>query len=123
MKRYKIISCSIFIREIYGLDKTYDELVQLYGQENADYLADEMSGQDKNDTLFYIDLKETSIKENINKFIIAAKKRNQKYKMLNGNISLLNKLIDGDWDDDFLIIPPDSYIEPSYNDDVLKTSN
>jgi hypothetical protein len=33
----------------------------------------------------------------------------------------MKDLLRGDWNEDFLIVPPGSYIEPSYNE-VLKTS-
>ncbi len=108
--------------KIFGLDKTYEELVEEYGKENADYLIKEVAGDKNHGPLFYIDLPETSIKENITNFLSAAEKRKQEHIMLKGDISLLKGLLEGNWNEDFLIIPPGSYIEPSYNEDVVRIS-
>ncbi len=108
--------------KIFGLNKTYEELVKQYGKENADYLIKEVVGETNDGPLFYIDLPETSIKENITNFVSAAEKRKQEYIMLKGNISLLKDFLQGDWNEDFLIVPPGFYIEPSYNEDVVRKS-
>ena len=108
--------------KIFGLDKTHEELVEQYGKENADYLITEVVGEENHGPLFYIDLQETSIKENITNFLLAAEKRKQESIMLKGSISLLKGLLQGDWNEDFLIIPPGSHIEPSYDNNVLKIS-
>jgi hypothetical protein len=108
--------------KIFGLDKSYEELIELYGKENADYLIKEVAGVANEGPLFYIDLPETSIKENITNFLLAAEKKKQEYILLEGNISLLKGLLDGDWNENFLIVPPGSYIEPSYNEDVVGIS-
>ncbi len=109
--------------KIFGLDKTYEELIEQYGKENADYLIKEVAGKTNDEPLFYIDLQETSVEENISNFLLAAEKRKQEYIMLKGNISLLKGLLRGDWNEDFLIIPPGSHIEPSYDEEVLRMSN
>ena len=108
--------------KIFGLDKTYEELLELYGKENAEYLIKEVVGETTHGPLFYIDLPETSIQENIAQFLTAAEKTKQDYIMLKGKITLLKRLLQGDWNEDFLIIPPGSHIEPSYNEEVLKIS-
>ncbi len=59
------------------------------------------------------------MRENITKFIQAAKRKEKEHLMLKGNINLLKRLLEGDWNEDFLIIPPGSHIAPSYDKDVL----
>lgn len=106
--------------KIYGINQSYEELVELYGKENADYLVQELSGKENHEPLFYIDLPETFMKENIAKFIRAAKKRKQEYIMLKGDISLHKRLLQGNWNEDFLIIEPGAYVSTSYNQDVIR---
>ena len=49
-----------------------------------------------------------------------AEERNWQFEKLIGNLSLLQRLIDGDWNEDFLIIPPGGQIQESYDDDVIE---
>ncbi len=105
---------------ILGLDKNYEELYELYGEDNADYLSQIMGEQGYKGPLFYIDLPETNNKENISQFKETAARRGVEIRILEGNISLLKKLLEGHWDDDFIRIPPGFRISPSYNDEVLK---
>ena len=50
----------------------------------------------------------------------AAEKRNWEFEKLTGDLSLLRRLINGDWNEDFLIVPPGKPIQHAYNDDVIK---
>lgn len=104
-----------------GMNKTYKEYVELYGEENAKYLLETMGDlMSSYDRYTYID---TDI-GNFNRYkeLIKqqAKEKNWNYNELNGNTSLLMKLLDGDWDeDDFLVVPPDKTIKPTFNDDIV----
>ena len=48
-----------------------------------------------------------------------AEERQWDYENITGNLSLLRRLVNGDWDDDFLIVPPGAQILLSYDDDVI----
>ena len=49
-----------------------------------------------------------------------ADKRCWQFEKLSGNLSLLRRLISGDWNEDFLIVPPGKQICQTYNDDVIE---
>ena len=49
-----------------------------------------------------------------------AESQNWEFEKLFGNLSLLRRLIHGNWDEDFLIIPPGSAIQTTCNEDVLE---
>ncbi len=48
------------------------------------------------------------------------KKNNWDYEEIEGSNKLLMKLLNEDWNDkEFLIVPPNKTIKPSYNDDII----
>jgi len=51
-----------------------------------------------------------------------AEERHWEYEKLTGDLSLLKRLINGDWGEDFLIVPPGQKIQMAYNDDVIECS-
>ena len=51
-----------------------------------------------------------------------AKERHWEFEKITGDLSLLRRLIGGDWDDDFLIVPPGKHIQAAYNDGVIEVA-
>ena len=51
---------------------------------------------------------------------VIAEERRWKFEKLTGDLSLLRRLLDGDWNNDFLIVPPGSEIQAAYNGDVIQ---
>ena len=49
-----------------------------------------------------------------------AEELNWEYEKITGNLSLLQRLISGDWNDDFLVVPPGKKIRESYDDNVIE---
>lgn len=109
------------IPERLGLGKSFEELKAKYGEDNARYLAETMSGWEKAYTkLAYIDTgvgdaaacRELSRRE--------AERRGWAYEELQGSLSLLQRMVDGDWDPaDFLVIPPGRTARPTYGSDIV----
>ena len=50
----------------------------------------------------------------------AAGERHWEFEKITGDLSLLRRLIGGDWDNDFLVVPPGRQIQAAYNDDVIE---
>jgi len=50
----------------------------------------------------------------------AAEERHWEFEKLTGDLSLLRRLINGDWSEDFLVVPPRKRIQAAYNDDVIE---
>jgi len=48
-----------------------------------------------------------------------AEERDWAFEKIPADLSLLQRLLNGDWNDDFLIIPPGQRIHESYDDDVI----
>ena len=49
-----------------------------------------------------------------------AEERHWEYEKITGNLSLLQRLVNGDWNEDFLIVLPGQKIQMAYNDDVIE---
>jgi len=103
------------------LDAAYEEYLQKYGQENADYLMEVMaSWQSHYERAVYIhmdyaedDTFEQRAKEE-------ASRHGWEFERLRGDRRLLNKLVRGNWpDDDFLIVPPGHTLVQSMDLEVI----
>jgi len=49
-----------------------------------------------------------------------AEERQWEFEKLPGDLSLLRRLVAGNWNEDFLIVPPGQQIQASYDDDVIE---
>ena len=108
-----------------GLDTnvadTYDEYVEKYGKDNADYLMEVMGGwQEHYQRAVYIDMGvgdgsvvETQTQDE-------AARRGWTFERMTGNLVLIRRLLDGNWEKDFLVVEPGEQITMSYDDDVIK---
>jgi hypothetical protein len=105
-----------------GLDKKYAHYVEKYGEDNAKYLMKfENSWIENYSRAAFINLGFVDV-ENYRKRVreIAAEK-GWKYEELPGDMRLIKKLIDGEWDaGEFLIAQPGKEIVPSYDNNVIK---
>lgn len=89
-----------------GLTESYEELVAKHGKENAGYIISTLGDSMKNYShMLYLKMgvcDETP-------FIRAAREfaagKGWDFKLQDGDLSLMQKLFMGEWDDDFLIVP------------------
>lgn len=98
------------------------EYVELYGEEAADYLVDaEYAWMKEYNTYGYIDSPIYTNEDYAKKTEQYAKEYGWKYERFQGDIRLLKKMIDGDWnEDEFLICPPHHKIAAAYDGSKLK---
>ena len=99
----------------------YEELVRKYGEDNAKYVIETMGdGTPHYDTLGFISMgldcegpfRERAMRE--------AKEKGWTFLEIKGSMSLLAKLINGNWDDDFFVLNAGEKAAASYDDKVLK---
>jgi hypothetical protein len=90
------------------LDDVYDEYVEKYGKDNADYLMEVMGEWGKHyDRAVYIDMGSGNGQAYEQMARDEAARRQWIFERQQGNRRLLEMLIKGDWpEDEFLIIPP-----------------
>lgn len=106
-----------------GLDKTYDEYVQQYGRENADFIWQSLGSWQQNyDRLTYIDTgvaPDLGYEERVRK---EAADRSLGFDRREGDLTLLRRLLDGDWDGgDFLVVPPGHRIVSRNDERILES--
>lgn len=105
----------------FNVEEMYDEYAARYGKDNADYLMEAMSGwQSHYNRAAYIDMGlgggqavETQAQEE-------ASRRNWAFERVAGDLVLIRRLLNGDWDGDFVILQPGQRLGMSYDDDILK---
>ncbi len=102
---------------------TYEEYVEIYGEENAKYLMEELGDGLKNYTrLTFIDTgMENSEyqREELNEWARSEKWEYDEYK---GNTRLLLMLMNGEWEEsEFLVVEPGHTISPTYDDGIIQS--
>lgn len=103
-----------------GMNRTYEEYAARYGEEEARYLMEVLGNWENNySRVAYIDTvgdaqhyREQTQAE--------AQRRGWTYTELKGDMGLLRRLLDGEWNArEFLVIPPARTLVPSFDDDVV----
>ncbi|MBP1691035.1 MAG: hypothetical protein H6Q32_387 [Bacteroidetes bacterium] len=109
------------IASMNGMDMTFEQLVAKYGEENARYLYEELCDTTRNyRQITYIAMGV----EPDNRFEIQAVGRAQEhgwqFDRVQGSLSLLERLVNGDWNsDDFLVVPPGHQVVVTYDDTII----
>ena len=104
-----------------GLSMQYEELVEKYGQENADYIRDTMGDATANyDRLAFIEMGLKCEDPFQRKAEEEAKKKGWTFEVFKGSLELLRRLVDGEWDTDFLILTPGTVIGASHDDEIIR---
>ena len=104
-----------------GLQKTYEEYVELYGEENADYIAEILGNWEANyKKIAYINTKVGNIETDRICSREAADDKRWEYEEVEGDMRLIAKLLAGEWDDsEFLVIPGGCRIRPSNDEGIV----
>ncbi len=104
-----------------GMTASYDELVEKYGEDNAKFLYKELGSYTQNYGQFTFiemgiepdDRFEKHTRE-------AAKERDWKFEKVKGDLSMIQRMLDGIWDDsEFLVVPPGARIEPKCDEGII----
>lgn len=108
------------VQDQMGLGMSYAEMVEKYGEDNAKFLAETMGGMTVHyNRLLYIRQEfETGLGFQ-HEAELAAAERGWEFASVDGDLSLLRRLVDGDWADDFVVAPPGQTFAASYDDEVL----
>ena len=107
-----------------GLEKSYDDYVEMYGEDNAEYIM-EMLGDwsTKYTKMTYINTKLGNIESDRAESIKSASEKQWDYEEIDGDTRLIMNLLNGKWDDsEFLIIPRGHNLQPSNDENVIKST-
>ena len=107
-----------------GLDRGYEELVEQYGKENADYIRETMGdGLQNYSRICYLRMGVTDETPFVDASRREAEERGWEFEEREGDWSILDRLFNGQWDgDDFLVVRPGERIVPRNDESVLGTS-
>lgn len=105
-----------------GLNRTYEELIAKYGEEDAKYLFEQLSEWTRRyNQITYIDTQTDPDGRFAGESKRRAAERGWKFEQLEGSTRLLQQLVDGPWsDEDFLVVKPGEQIAPQYDDRIVR---
>jgi len=100
--------------------KVYDEYVEKYGKDNADYLMEVMGAwQSHYSRAVFIDTglgADHPVEEQARS---QAERRGWTYERMQGDLILIRRLLSADWADDFLIVKSGQKIRMTYDENVI----
>jgi hypothetical protein len=104
-----------------GLDKRYEEYAALYGEENAKYIMETLTGRN-DDRIVFIDVPELAHLGFAEKARAEAEASGRRFVRLPGDMRLIRALVDGEWDaSEFLVLAPGQKIGGVYDwDEIVK---
>jgi hypothetical protein len=90
-----------------GLTESYAEMVEKYGQEAADFLKASVGDWTKNyDRFLYLTMGVCDESAHLDRARSDAEARGFAFQVEQGDLALLRKLVNGPWDQDFVVVPP-----------------
>jgi hypothetical protein len=101
---------------------TYEEYVEKYGEDNAEYLMEVMGAWEAHyDRAAFIDMGvgdgsavEAMTQED-------ARQKGWRYERLAGDMVLVRRLLEGDWGEDYVVLQPDEQVIMTYDGGVVGT--
>jgi hypothetical protein len=105
-----------------GLRLSWEELVVRYGEENAQYLYEQLGDGRKNyRSMTFIEMGVEPDDRFERQAREEAEKRQWTYQKVAGDLSYLERLVNGPWEDrEFLTVPPGWQIAASYGEDIIR---
>jgi Protein of unknown function (DUF1638) len=106
-----------------GLDAVRAEYVAKYGEDNADYLMEVLGAwrsRYRRGAFIALGVGDEAAAAGIARE--QAERRGWAFETLEGNLVLLRRLLDGDWNEDVLVLRPGERLAMSYDDGVVKAA-
>lgn len=101
-------------------EDVYASYVEKYGQDNADYLMEVMGAwQSHYSRAAVIDLGVSDGSSVEQRARADAGRRGWNFEKLRGDLGLVQRLVNGDWDEDFLVVKPGQAIKMTYDEGII----
>ena len=110
------------ISHAHGMDLTYEQMAEMYGEENAKYLFDTLGDQTKHyHRLTFLRMGIEPNESFEQRARDRAAEKNLEFHVEEGNMRLIHTLVNGPWnnEDDFLLVPPGYKIAVRYDENVI----
>lgn len=98
-----------------GLGMTYEQAVELYGEENAEFIIESLKPKYEMNEVIYIKTGDHKDEEFLKIIELKAQEENKELRVVEGDMRIIKKLLNGQWDDDFLIVLPGQRIKAVYD--------
>jgi len=103
--------------------KVYEEYVEKYGKDNADYLMEVLGAWARNySRAAFIEMGVGPSDGAERRAQQEAKRRGWSFEKLMGDLILIRKLVNGQWDEDFLVVKPGERVQVTYDAQIVKAS-
>ena len=103
-----------------GLRMPYEEMVERYGRENADFIRETMGDTRKNYSRYlYLRMGVCPEDDYVDETRRDAADRDWTMDVREGDLGLLARMFAGEWDDDFVVVPPGGVIVARNDERVL----
>lgn len=104
-----------------GLDKTLEEYIEMYGEENARYIMETMGERLENYRKYaYIELEFAKKLGYANQTKKEAAEKEWEYERVEGDSRLIEMLVEGEWlGEDFLVVNPGQKIAVTNSEDII----
>lgn len=103
-----------------GLNESYQEMVEKYGKDNADFIRETLGDWKKNySKMLYLEMGVCDEGPYIEHARQLAEERDWQFELRPGDWTILEKLFSGHWDDDFLVVEPGRRIVARNDERIL----
>jgi len=104
-----------------GLDRTFEDLVAKYGEDNARFLWDQIYDTTRNySRLTYIEMGVGPDERFEREMRGEAERRGWTFEKIPGDMRLLRRLVEGPWnDEDFLTLEPGQRVRATYDETII----
>lgn len=110
------------IRRKMGIGQSYEELAARYGEDNARFLWEQIGDYTRNYgqyTFIEMGVEPDDRFERLARE--QAAERGWKFEKIQGDMTLIQRLMDGPWDDaDFLVTPPGARVAVTYDEQIIR---
>lgn len=102
------------------LEAVYEEYVEKYGKDNADYLMETMGAwQSHYQRAVFIDMGIADASQVEQRARQEATRRGWTFERMAGDLALIRRLLGGDWNGDFLVLEPGQAVGMTYDENIL----
>ena len=103
-----------------GLAEPYEALVEKYGQENAQFIAQTLGSWTQNySRMLYLQMGICDERALIERTRESAAERGWEFELRDGDLGLLRRLFQGDWDEDFVVLQPGQRLAARNDERIL----